>query len=95
MSTRKQATEPSCFGKWPMSNLPRRLAHCLFCSLFLLSPLQVVAQSSTGSKASSRSAPIDYAIELAATGQCEKALPVLKKLAPAITDRQLKYKALT
>ena len=78
-----------------MSDLPRRLAYCLLSSLFLLSPLQALAQSSTGSKAPSRGAPIDKPIELAATGQCEKALPVLKKLVPAITDSQVRYKALT
>ena len=95
MSTRKQATEPPCFGKSSTSHFPLCLARCLFSSLLLLSPLQVFAQSSTGSKPPNRSAPIDNAIELAATGQCEKALPALRKLAPAMTDSQLKYKALT
>jgi tetratricopeptide (TPR) repeat protein len=41
-----------------------------------------------------KATPIDTAIEFAGKGRCEEALPVLKKLTPRVTDKQVKYRAL-
>jgi tetratricopeptide (TPR) repeat protein len=49
---------------------------------------------------SSKTPPADYSssaergISLAAKGRCREALPVLKKAAPHLTDKQLRYRAL-
>ena len=71
------------------------LASAFALCLYVFCPAQTLAQSSATSAPAAQGTPIQKAIDLAATGQCEKALPILKKLAPATTDTQLKYKALT
>jgi len=49
------------------------------------------AQAPAHSSAPSR---VDRAIDLAAKGQCEEALPLLKEFTPHVTVKELKYRAL-
>jgi tetratricopeptide (TPR) repeat protein len=51
-------------------------------------------QAPASSPAAAPSSPIERAIDWSAKGRCEEALPVLKKLAPRLTDKPLKYRAL-
>lgn len=50
--------------------------------------------SLAASTAGQQSPRVLKAIDLAAKGDCEEALPLLKKLIPDVKERQLKYKAL-
>src|SRR5215470_2337287 len=55
---------------------------------------QCVGQSSAHRTSSGVSNPIERGIDLAAKGQCEEALPLLKNQMPGSADKQLKYRAL-
>lgn len=51
------------------------------------------AQSSRKTAGSSSTPSVERGIDLASTGQCLEALAILKKAAPEITDKGLRYKA--
>lgn len=55
---------------------------------------QVAAQTSAQKAGTAAANSVERGIDLAAKGQCEEALPLLKKPMPAGTDKQVKYKAL-
>jgi tetratricopeptide (TPR) repeat protein len=64
----------------------------------LLAPLTLVgapASAQTAPKPSAAVSPaaVEHLIDLAARGQCQEALPSLKKTAPHVSDKQLKYRA--
>jgi len=42
---------------------------------------------------SERATPVARGIALAAKGQCEEALPLLRKFTPSVTAKELKYRA--
>jgi len=65
-------------------------ALALFC--VVLSAVWAVAQTPASSPPTGPSNPVERGIDLAATGRCEEALPLLKKLADD-SDKQLKYRA--
>jgi len=79
-----------------------RLSSSVSCILvcLVLSPARAFAQSPANSNASVRSdsperaTSIERGIDLAAKGQCEEALPVLRKQTPHVTVKELKYRAL-
>ena len=58
----------------------------------------VFAQSTVGSThmapSSPTASPIEHAIDLASKGRCDESLPLLKKLAAGVKDKQVKYRAL-
>jgi len=59
--------------------------------------LRTAAQAPANSQPASPSSgaiPVEHAIDLATKGRCEEALPLLKKSAARVTDKQLKYRAL-
>ena len=70
----------------------------LVCLVF--SAASTLAQSSRSSSPSAhpdspeRATPIERGIDLAAKGQCEEALPLLRELTPHVTVKELKYRAL-
>jgi len=70
----------------------------IFTGIFVI-PIGILAVGATASAQVQPAAPpttvpaIEQAIELAAKGRCQEALPVLKKSAARITDRDLKYRA--
>ncbi len=66
--------------------------YLLFCASFLVA--SAFAQEPAKKPATATAGPLDHAIELAGKGQCEEALPLLKKLTLRSTDKQLKYRAL-
>jgi tetratricopeptide (TPR) repeat protein len=64
-----------------------------------LSAATTLAQSPASSSPSphadspERATPVERAIDLAGKGQCEEALPLLRKLSPNVTDKELKHRA--
>lgn len=60
----------------------------------LATPSLGQAAASPASISSSASSPLDRAIDLAAKGRCEEALPSLKKLTSSVKVKELKYRAL-
>jgi tetratricopeptide (TPR) repeat protein len=57
--------------------------------------VQAFAQAASNASPSGSSiTPVDRAIDLAAKGRCEEALPLLNKLAPRVTVKELRYRAL-
>ena len=67
----------------------------IFSSLILVSPEGLCrAQTSSKTSAGSSSTPsVKRGIDLASTGHCVEALAILKKAAPEIADKKLRYKA--
>jgi tetratricopeptide (TPR) repeat protein len=61
--------------------------------IYGLLALSSPAQVSQKSPASDTSSSAEHGISLAAKGRCQAALPILKKSAPHLTDKQLKYRA--
>src|SRR5262252_6102951 len=51
-------------------------------------------QASAAQQSASYISQVERAVDQSATGQCEQALPVLKKLTTSVTAKDLKYKAL-
>lgn len=66
---------------------------CAFICFALLSA-RTLAQTPLNKPRLGTSSPLERAIELAGKGQCEEALPLLKKLTVRATEKQLKYRAL-
>jgi len=66
--------------------------HLLICLSFLATTVR--AQAPASKSAAPAPNPLERAIDLAGKGQCEEALPVLRKLVARSTEKQLKYRAL-
>jgi tetratricopeptide (TPR) repeat protein len=70
----------------------------IFAGIFVI-PIGILAAGATASAQARPAAPqtpaptIEQAIELAAKGRCQEALPVLKKSAARVADKDLKYRA--
>jgi tetratricopeptide (TPR) repeat protein len=66
--------------------------------VLLTAPALAQAPASSSPAASSRPAGkatlIERGIDLASQGRCEEALPLLKKLAPGVKEKQVKYRVL-
>jgi len=71
--------------------LIRRCIYLFFCGLLTASSSAQVPSKAPAADASSSA---DRGIDLAQKGRCREALPILKKAAPRLRDRQLKYRAL-
>ena len=67
-----------------------RISICL-----VLATAPAFAQAPAKRPAAAAASPLERAIDLAGKGQCEEALPLLKKLVAPSTEKQLKYRALT
>ena len=61
------------------------------CGLLLFAQDKPVAKSS---EVESAAGSVEHAIDLASKGRCREALPVLKRSASHLTDKQLKYRTL-
>jgi len=70
--------------------LIRRCIYLFFCGLLTASSSAQVPSKAPAADASSSA---DRGIDLAQKGRCREALPILKKAAPRLRDRQLKYRA--
>src|SRR5579863_8732252 len=74
------------------ARLSRDCIFALFvCGLFTASSAAQVPQKAPGADASTSA---QRGISLVAKGRCQEALPLLKKSAPHLADKQLKYRAL-
>ena len=74
------------------ARLSRDFVFVLFvCALLTASSAAQAPQKALGADASSSA---QRGISLAAKGRCQEALPLLKKSAPHLADKQLKYRAL-
>jgi tetratricopeptide (TPR) repeat protein len=60
------------------------------CGLLAASSTAQVSQKDSGADASSSA---QRGVSMAAQGRCQEALPILKKAAPHLADKQLKYRA--
>jgi tetratricopeptide (TPR) repeat protein len=63
------------------------------CGLLASSLAQIPAQVSSKAPPADASSSAERGVSLAAKGRCREALPILKKSAPHLTDKQLKYRA--
>ena len=66
----------------------------LGCQALVVSPSVGQAAPSSAGPSSPMASPVDRAIDLAAKGRCEEALPSLKKLTSSVKVKELKYRAL-
>jgi len=63
------------------------------CGLLAPGPAQIPAQVASKAPQVDASSSAERGISLAAKGRCRDALPILKKSAPHLADKQLKYRA--
>ena len=70
-----------------------RLAFGITACLFVVAA-PAICQAPAKASSSASASPLERAIDLAGKGQCEEALPLLKKLTVRSTEKQLKYRAL-
>jgi len=56
---------------------------------------QAPVSSPPAGRSSGMASPVQQGIDLASKGRCEDALPLLKKLTPRVTDKELKHRAMT
>jgi len=94
-TSRETKLQPTNFSmtKFSRPGLFRSCIFFLFVSCGILA-LSSSAQVPSKAPAADASSAADRGIDLAQKGRCREALPTLKKAAPHLTDKQLKYRTL-
>jgi len=84
------SASPFLMARFSTAKLSRDGFVLCVCGLLAASSTAQVSQKASGADASSSA---QRGVSLAAKGRCQEALPILKKAAPHLADKQLKYRA--